>query len=152
MKLFIQIMFCLCNATVVIYYLHFNQSQDAFRKFICSDQMENITKGFHRLSSMDWCNGVPTFFNYSRGQTVALASFPGSGNTWLRHLLQQMSGILTGCHKGDRNLVLNGFPAVKICEQYLDRVIAIKTHFPEQKCPMNVSTLTSFSAIREENP
>lgn len=26
----------------------------------------------------------------------ALASFPGSGNTWLRYMLQQSTGILTG--------------------------------------------------------
>lgn len=26
------------------------------------------------------------------GKTIALASFPGSGNTWLRYLLQQATG------------------------------------------------------------
>lgn len=35
---------------------------------------------------------------------VALISFPGSGNTWLRHLLEQATGIYTGSIYCDRSL------------------------------------------------
>ena len=41
--------------------------------------------------TIDWC--VPLRYRNSPGQTVALASFPGSGNTWLRYLIQQTTGI-----------------------------------------------------------
>ena len=36
------------------------------------------------------------FMNGSRRAPVALASFPGSGNTWVRGLLEQATGICTG--------------------------------------------------------
>lgn len=35
---------------------------------------------------------------------VALVSFPGSGNTWLRHLLEQATGIYTGSIYCDHSL------------------------------------------------
>ena len=37
-----------------------------------------------------WCR--PLNFLQPSGPPVALASFPGSGNTWLRYLLQQATG------------------------------------------------------------
>lgn len=39
---------------------------------------------------IDWCQ--PQGFKAAAGPTVALASFPGSGNTWLRYLIQQATG------------------------------------------------------------
>ena len=43
------------------------------------------------IFEIDWCheNG---FWANSYGPRVALASFAGSGNTWMRYLLQQSSG------------------------------------------------------------
>ncbi|XP_057378355.1 sialate:O-sulfotransferase 1-like [Daphnia carinata] len=40
---------------------------------------------------------------------VALASFPGSGNTWVRGLIEAASGIYTGSIYKDANLYLHGF-------------------------------------------
>lgn len=45
---------------------------------------------------------------------IALASFPGSGNTWLRYLLQQATGIFTGSVYNDFGLLKSGFPAERI--------------------------------------
>lgn len=45
---------------------------------------------------------------------IALASFPGSGNTWLRYLLQQATGIYTGSVYKDFGLLKSGFPAENI--------------------------------------
>lgn len=56
---------------------------------------------------------------------VALSSFPGSGNTWVRHLVQQISGIYTGSVYKDQGLRKHGFPAEGIQNS---SVIAIKTH------------------------
>ena len=49
----------------------------------------------HRLGpivSNDTCH----FQNGTNRHPVALASFPGSGNTWMRGLLQKITGICTG--------------------------------------------------------
>lgn len=50
-----------------------------------------------RRTRLLWCSGL----GYRRppGPPTALASFPGSGNTWLRYLLQQATGthIYTYC-------------------------------------------------------
>lgn len=53
--------------------------------------------------------------NRSSQPTIpALASFPGSGNTWLRYMLQQATGILTGSVYKDYGLLKSGFPAESI--------------------------------------
>ena len=56
---------------------------------------------------------------------MALASFPGSGNTWLRYLLQQATGILTGSVYKDHALLKNGFPAESVAN---GSVLVVKTH------------------------
>ena len=42
-----------------------------------------------------WCKGYLHFLD-PPGPLTALASYPGSGNTWLRYLIQQATGIATG--------------------------------------------------------
>lgn len=44
-----------------------------------------------RRSKIQWCSELR--FLEPPQEPVALASFPGSGNTWLRYLLQQATGI-----------------------------------------------------------
>ncbi|KAK3085150.1 hypothetical protein FSP39_025116 [Pinctada imbricata] len=56
---------------------------------------------------------------------TALVSFPGSGNTWIRHIVQQATGILTGSVYNDKSLLQNGFPGEGISN---GSVILIKTH------------------------
>ena len=73
---------------------------------------------------IDWCR-QPLGFKSPPGPTVALASFPGSGNTWLRYLLQQATGILTGSVYKDYALLKNGFPAENISN---GSVLVVKTH------------------------
>ncbi|CAL4082343.1 unnamed protein product, partial [Meganyctiphanes norvegica] len=64
-------------------------------------------------------------YRFPPGPTTALVSFPGSGNTWLRHLLQQVTGYFTGSVYKDKILMKNGFPAESVCN---GSVIAVKTH------------------------
>lgn len=42
-------------------------------------------------------------------QLLALASYPGSGNTWLRHLMEHSTGIYTGSVYVDKKLMSGGF-------------------------------------------
>ena len=68
-----------------------------------------------RLPAIHWCR--PLGYRAAipqRDSIVALASFPGSGNTWLRYLLQQATGIITGSVYKDPALLRNGFPG-KFC-------------------------------------
>ena len=56
---------------------------------------------------------------------VALASFPGSGNTWVRGLLQDTTGICTGGIYCDTTLRKNGYPGECIRSGV---VLVVKTH------------------------
>uniref|UniRef100_A0A182J434 Sulfotransferase domain-containing protein n=1 Tax=Anopheles atroparvus TaxID=41427 RepID=A0A182J434_ANOAO len=61
----------------------------------------------------------------SKVELAALVSFPGSGNTWLRYLLQQATGILTGSVYKDYGLLKSGFPAESVANS---SVLVVKTH------------------------
>lgn len=39
---------------------------------------------------------------------IAVASFPGSGNTWVRYLIERASGIYTGSYYDDGDLYNKG--------------------------------------------
>ena len=39
---------------------------------------------------------------------AALVSFPGSGNTWIRHMLEQTTGIYSGSVYGNQHLCRAG--------------------------------------------
>lgn len=54
-----------------------------------------------------------------------IRSKQGSGNTWLRYLLQQSTGIYTGSVYKDFGLLKSGFPAENV---YNSSVLIIKTH------------------------
>lgn len=76
-----------------------------------------------RRSRIQWCAELK-YLNPPRA-IVALASFPGSGNTWLRYLLQQATGIYTGSVYKDYGLLKNGFPAENVMN---GSVLVVKTH------------------------
>ena len=61
-------------------------------------------------SGFEWCSPLRYIPIEQRHNKTALASFPGSGNTWLRYLLQQVTGIFTGSVYDDLYLKNNGFP------------------------------------------
>jgi len=100
--------------------------------------------------SIDWC--IPLKLRTVPGKAVALASFPGSGNTWLRYLLQQATGISTGSVYKDYALLKNGFPAENISN---GSVLAVKTHEwgREAMQPFDSAILVvrdPFSSLRAE--
>ncbi len=64
--------------------------------------------------------------------TTALASFPGCGNTWVRHLIEQLTGIYSGGNYNDYTLRWGGFPGEGVDDF---SVIVKKTHFPILKHP-----------------
>ena len=84
----------------------------------------NRKRGRAGHPQIDWCIS-PLGFKAQPGPVVALASFPGSGNTWLRYLIQQASGYLTGSVYKDYALLKNGFPAENVSN---GSVLVVKTH------------------------
>ncbi|XP_071448491.1 WSCD family member AAEL009094-like [Hetaerina americana] len=76
-----------------------------------------------RRARLHWCR--PLRFLATPGPVVALASFPGSGNTWLRYLIQQATGFYTGSVYKDYGLLKNGFPAESVVN---GSVAVVKTH------------------------
>lgn len=78
----------------------------------------------NRRLRLQWCSTLK--FDDPPSKTItALVSFPGSGNTWLRYLIQQATGIYTGSIYIDFGLLKNGFPAEKVTD---GSVIVVKTH------------------------
>ena len=80
------------------------------------------------------CDNLPplSFIDTPRRHkyAVALASFPGSGNTWARHVIQQGSRVFTGSIYNDLNIT-KAFPG----EGRVDASVSVvKTHFPCAGC------------------
>ena len=74
------------------------------------------------------CSGlVVRFAKNSSLPLTALASFPGSGNTWLRYLVQGASGIFTGSIYGNQDLATGGFPG-EVRDHTDGSTILQKTH------------------------
>jgi hypothetical protein len=58
---------------------------------------------------------------------VGLISYPGSGNTWLRHIIEQLSGFTTASVYCDLSLV-DTFTAECDAPQWFARNVVVKTH------------------------
>lgn len=70
------------------------------------------------------------FMDGSKRRPIGLVSFPGSGNTWVRGLLQLATGICTGSIYCDRDLRRNGFSGEGL---HSGSVLVTKTHRPNCK-------------------
>ena len=71
----------------------------------CEDSSIKIYQTF---SEDDRCKPLRFLPSNVDVKPAVLASFPGSGNTWLRHLLQQASGIYTGSEYSNPHLSKSG--------------------------------------------
>ena len=84
-----------------------------------------IIESRHKREKVTWCKPLSYLATTSGHPKTALASFPGSGNTWVRLLMQQMSGTWTGSIYSDGDLMTNGFLGE---HKSSDRVLVVKTH------------------------
>ena len=88
----------------------------------------SISNGLMLRDNVEQCENL-TLLQYQNplGPLTALASLPGSGNTWVRHLLQMATGRLTGSVNGeDDGKIHEGFPGSNV---HNGSVIVIKDHF-----------------------
>ncbi|XP_029018116.1 WSC domain-containing protein 2 isoform X1 [Betta splendens] len=67
------------------------------------------------------------FLSTRAKQLVALASFPGAGNTWARHLIELATGFYTGSYYFDGSLYNKGFKGERD-HWRSGRTVCIKTH------------------------
>lgn len=84
--------------------------------------MARVRKYSHSKKAKD--NGCRFLDGRKRG-IVALASFPGSGNTWVRTLLEKATGICSGSYTCDMSLRYAGFTGEGIQSP---NVVVVKTH------------------------
>ena len=76
-------------------------------------------------------DGACRFMSQTHRAPVALASYPGSGNTWLRGLLETATGVCTGFEFCDISMRVKGFAGENIVS---GAVLVVKTHgFPSWK-------------------
>jgi len=91
------------------------------------DKFLNVTPTSHgncrKFSELHFTNST---------KVIMLVSFPGSGNTWTRIVLEQATGIFTGSIFCDRGLRSSGFYGEQIISS---NVLAIKTHYPRDGDP-----------------
>ncbi|PIK38909.1 putative WSC domain-containing protein 2 [Apostichopus japonicus] len=81
------------------------------------------------------CNEIKMMPKFSL-PVIALASSPGSGNTWLRYLIERATGIYSGSIYDDKELMKGGFVGEKQ-RPYTGRTIVVKMH--EIKRPLKIN-------------
>jgi len=69
---------------------------------------ENSIQVYRTLSEDERCKPLTFLPTNPHINNSLLASFPGSGNTWVRHLIEQASGIYSGSVYGDMALYTGG--------------------------------------------
>ena len=97
----------------------------------------NVTKG------QNCSDEFRLFSEESNRPIVAISSFPGSGNTWARHLLHMATGYWTGNRRSSNKLKAAGWAAED--NDCKDRTtVAQKTHrLSHNKGEFRLKTLTS---------
>ena len=81
-------------------------SDDSARWNDCSESARIISaQRTGRNKTVNSCR----FINAPNRDAVALVSFPGSGNTWVRGILEAVTGMCTGAVYCDFSLRVNGF-------------------------------------------
>ena len=78
-----------------------------------------------------WCKGYLHFLD-PPGPLTAVASYPGSGNTWLRYLIQQATGIATGSVYNAAHLKVRKFQKEIVEPSILPKIQTRK--FLERRC------------------
>ena len=108
-------------------------SHDHCKDNICSEYLSTFDDRSRFCSCLDSAsrrnliphNSMCKFISGTNRDPVALISFPGSGNTWVRGLLESITGICTGAVYCDFSLRSQGFTG-----EYVrgGSVLVVKTH------------------------
>ena len=116
-------------------------------EYLTEDDRKRFDNCLRKVKSY---NGNPQdgqchFMSQAHRMPVALASYPGSGNTWLRGLLETATGICTGFEFCDISMRVKGFAGENIVS---GAVSVVKTHgFPHWKANNKHSGVHFDSAV-----
>ena len=132
-------------------------SKTKCRDSLCSEYLTAIdkTRFVSCLQKVREKGGHPQheqcrFMPQSHRAPVALASYPGSGNTWLRGLLETATGICTGFTFCDISMRMKGFAGENIQS---GAVLVVKTHSnPNWKQRKSKSPYFEFAIFLVRNP
>ncbi|XP_018610025.1 WSC domain-containing protein 2-like [Scleropages formosus] len=122
---------CRCGFPTVAFPLHEREDEDLCQQHCPGDDSESCGTEEYFLvyqTQVQDKRCMDRHFLLSRGkQLTALASFPGAGNTWARHLIELATGIYTGSYYFDGSLYNKGFKGERD-HWRSGRTICIKTH------------------------
>ncbi|MEE6468837.1 hypothetical protein FKM82_008391 [Ascaphus truei] len=123
---------CFCGFRTVLFNLHEQLDESLCAGFL------NGSSGTEVLREDSYCSVYQTpiqdtrctdrkFLSTKSKVFVALSSFPGAGNTWVRHLIEHATGSYTGSYYFDGTLYNKGFKGEKD-HWRSGRTICVKTH------------------------
>ena len=86
------------NSEVIIHHNLLFLSHESYNKIFAKNKLHiEYFRPHHAWPHDDQCKNFTIDVNTKEpSRLVALASFPASGSTWLRHLIESITGIFTG--------------------------------------------------------
>ncbi|XP_040433047.1 WSC domain-containing protein 2 [Cygnus olor] len=127
---------CLCGFPTTLFTLHEREDEQLCAQRCPGEEFESCgTAEFllvYQTQVQDNRCMDRRFLPTRSKQLVALASFPGAGNTWARHLIELATGFYTGSYYFDGSLYNKGFKGERD-HWRSGRTICIKTHESGQK-------------------
>ncbi|NWI51998.1 WSCD2 protein, partial [Calyptomena viridis] len=127
---------CLCGFPTTLFPLHEREDEQLCAQKCAGEEFESCGTSDYLLvyqTQVQDNRCMDRRFLPSRAkQLVALASFPGAGNTWARHLIELATGFYTGSYYFDGSLYNKGFKGERD-HWRSGRTICIKTHESGQK-------------------
>ena len=76
--------------------------------FSLTNYVHNQDLSFAKNNTVSWCFGKSLSVLDPPGPKTGLMAFSGSGNMWLRYLIQKSTGYVTGCeHAFQNKIVMN---------------------------------------------
>ncbi|XP_048874932.1 WSC domain-containing protein 2-like [Brienomyrus brachyistius] len=122
---------CRCGFPTAQFSLHEREDEEMCQRCCPGDEAENCGTDDYFLvyqTQVQDKRCMDRHFLLSRTKRLtALASFPGAGNTWARHLIELATGIYTGSYYFDGSLYNKGFKGERDHWRSA-RTICIKTH------------------------
>ncbi len=113
-----------------------NVSAKKYHECVATKTALSLSK--ERKQSQEACYNEISFLNRT-SPIVALVSFPGSGSSWVRHLLEQATGVYTGSIYCDTSLKPY-FPGEYVVS---GNVLVVKTHYSDTpKLPKRIQKHT----------
>ncbi|XP_068019462.1 LOW QUALITY PROTEIN: sialate:O-sulfotransferase 2 [Melanerpes formicivorus] len=127
---------CLCGFPTTLFTLHEREDEQLCAQKCAGEEFESCGTAEYLLvyqTQVQDNRCMDRRFLPTRAkQLVALASFPGAGNTWARHLIELATGFYTGSYYFDGSLYNKGFKGERD-HWRSGRTICIKTHESGQK-------------------